>query len=64
MNTDPESRMARFLLVEDDEDHADLVMRAMRENRVANQISHVRDGEEALKYLRGKPPTNRRTCRM
>ncbi len=48
--------VVRFLLVEDDEDHAELVRRAMRDNRVANEIVHVRDGEAALRYLRKESP--------
>lgn len=45
------SRLVHFLLIEDDEDHADLVSRAMRENRVANTLSRVSNGEEAMDYL-------------
>jgi len=45
-----------ILLVEDNDDHAELVIRNMRSQRVANIINRVRDGEEALDYLfhRGK----------
>jgi two-component system, response regulator len=45
-----------ILLVEDNEAHAELVMRGMRDQRVANRIYHVLDGEQALDYLfcRGK----------
>ncbi|MFK7884348.1 MAG: response regulator [Phycisphaerales bacterium] len=45
-----------FLLVEDDEDHADLIMRSMRDNRIFNEINHVTDGEKALAYLRRQAP--------
>ncbi|MBI1191489.1 MAG: response regulator [Tepidisphaera sp.] len=45
------SKPVHFLLVEDDEDHADLVARAMREHRVGNTMSRVADGEAALDYL-------------
>jgi CheY-like chemotaxis protein len=41
-----------ILLVEDDQDHADLVIRSLKDNRVANTIHHVMDGEKALDYLR------------
>lgn len=41
-----------FLLVEDDDDHADLVLRAMREERVRNSVARVCDGEAAIRYLR------------
>jgi len=40
-----------ILLVEDNEDHAELVIRGMRAQRVANTIHHVPDGEKALDYL-------------
>jgi CheY-like chemotaxis protein len=40
-----------ILLVEDNEDHAELVQRNFADNHVANRIHHVKDGEEALLYL-------------
>jgi CheY-like chemotaxis protein len=40
-----------ILLVEDNEDHAELVIRGMKDQRVANKIHHVSDGEAALDYL-------------
>src|SRR5699024_7396128 len=40
-----------ILLVEDNPDHAELVMRSFQEHRVANRIHHVTHGEEALEYL-------------
>jgi CheY-like chemotaxis protein len=40
-----------ILLVEDNDDHAELVIRGMRDQQVANLIHHVSDGEEALDYL-------------
>lgn len=45
-----------ILLVEDNPDHAELVIRNMEEFSVANTIVHVQDGEAALDYLldRGK----------
>jgi CheY-like chemotaxis protein len=45
-----------ILHVEDDKDHADLVVRVLRSHRVANVMHLVDDGEEALDYLfrRGK----------
>lgn len=47
---------AVILLVEDDEAHAILTMRALEGAKVANKIYWVSDGEEALDYLshRGK----------
>ena len=43
-----------ILLVEDNPDHAELVMRNMEDFLVANKIFHVEDGEAALDYLWGR----------
>lgn len=40
-----------ILLVEDDEAHAELVLEALDEHRIANETHHVEDGEAALDYL-------------
>ena len=40
-----------LLLVEDNPAHAELVIRSFENQRVANRIYHVQDGEEALDYL-------------
>lgn len=40
-----------ILLVEDNEDHAELVRRSLAEHRVANKIIWVDNGEKALHYL-------------
>lgn len=44
--------LMRFLLVEDDDDHAELTVRAMKRARVVNSVVRVRDGVEAMAYLR------------
>ena len=41
-----------FLLVEDDDDHATIMIRTLRQNRIASTIDRVSDGAEALSYLR------------
>jgi len=40
-----------LVVVEDNEAHAELVIRGMRDQQVANRIHHVPDGEKALDYL-------------
>lgn len=44
-------RPVRFLLVEDDDDHAELVFRAMRAQRISNEMSRASNGIDALKML-------------
>lgn len=41
-----------FLLVEDDDDHARLVVRHIERTRFGNVLHRVKDGEAALAYLR------------
>ena len=40
-----------ILFVEDDLDHAELVIRSLEVNLVANRITHLLDGEAALDYV-------------
>lgn len=40
-----------ILLVEDNVDHAELTMRALRDGNVLNEVFWVKDGEEALEFL-------------
>lgn len=41
-----------ILLAEDDEGHARLVRRNLERSGIANELTHVRDGQEALDFLR------------
>jgi CheY-like chemotaxis protein len=43
-----------ILLVEDNPDHAALVLRNLEEFQVANKIFHVEDGEAALDFVHGR----------
>ncbi|HSM72345.1 MAG TPA: response regulator [Anaerolineales bacterium] len=39
------------MLVEDNVDHAELVIRTLEEHRIANKVRHFLDGQTALDYL-------------
>ena len=51
-----EPRLMNFLLVEDDDGHAELLLRTIKRQRVANTLGRVADGEAALADVRGKRP--------
>ena len=40
-----------ILLVEDNPDHTELILRSFQDHRVINKIYHVPDGEAAMDYL-------------
>ena len=44
--------MKSILLAEDDPRDAELTLTALEENHLANQVTVVENGEEALDYLR------------
>src|SRR5580704_12646023 len=43
-----------ILLVEDDENDVFFLQRALKQAQIANPLHRVRDGEEAISYLRGE----------
>jgi two-component system response regulator len=45
-----------ILLVEDNEDHAELTLRALKDGNVVNKVHWAKDGQEALDYLFQKGP--------
>jgi len=45
-----------FLLIEDNQDHADLMISSLQEFNIKNEITHVLDGEAALAFLNNEPP--------
>ena len=46
-----EHRGVKVLLVEDNPDHAELTLKALKDGNILNEIAWVKDGEEALDYL-------------
>lgn len=44
-------RPLRFLLIEDDDDHAELIRMALTENHVVNKLDRVADGAAAIDFL-------------
>lgn len=40
-----------IMLIEDNVDHAELVIRTLEDHRIANKIQHFLDGQTALDYL-------------
>lgn len=45
-----------ILLVEDEDDDADLMEEALKEGMLAHHVTRLVDGEQAIDYLRGSPP--------
>lgn len=43
--------LVRILLAEDDDDDYFLTAKALKENRLLNEVSRVKDGEELMNYL-------------
>lgn len=41
----------RVLLVEDDQDHAELILECFKDNHFGNELIHVADGEAAMDFL-------------
>ncbi|MFT6068307.1 MAG: two-component system response regulator [Bacteriovoracaceae bacterium] len=47
-----DSRPAEILLIEDEQADIDLISRAFEKSKISNNLSFVRNGEEALEFLR------------
>jgi len=42
------------LIVEDNPNDAELIVRALKKNNLGNSIAHLKDGEEAIEYVFAK----------
>ncbi len=49
-----ENTEVEILLVEDNPNDAEMTIRALKKNNLANKIVHLNDGEEALNFVFGK----------
>lgn len=54
--TEPQGKPIEILLVEDSPADVRLTKEVLQEGRVANNLSHVSDGEEAMQFLRREGP--------
>lgn len=50
-----------ILLVEDNPNDAELTLRALRKNNLANRVFHAKDGEEALEFIFARGAYTERT---
>jgi two-component system, response regulator len=50
--------IVEILLVEDNQDDAELTIRALKKYNLANNLLHLEDGEEALNFLFGSHNSN------
>lgn len=49
--TTMDNSIVEILLIEDNPDDAELTIRALKKNNLANHLLHLQDGEEALEFL-------------
>ena len=56
MNNPPQQRPIEILMVEDSPSDAQLTIEALHAAKIANRLSHVEDGVEALRFLRREGP--------
>ena len=52
MNASRGGRPIQILMVEDNPDDIELTVEALKDGRVANSLTVIKDGEEAISYLR------------
>lgn len=47
------NKTVEILLVEDNDNDAEMALRALKKNNISNKITRLKDGEEALEFLFG-----------
>ena len=47
-------KLLKFLLVEDDDDHAMILKRILERERIVNDVERAKDGVEAMEFLHSK----------
>lgn len=55
-----EHKEVEILLIEDNHDEAELTIRALRKQRLANRLYHIDDGVKALEFIFGNADGNAR----
>lgn len=58
-----ESKFVEILLVEDNDQDAELTLRALKKNNISNNIVRLRNGEEALAFLFAKDEYDHRSIK-
>jgi len=48
----------KILLVEDRDDDIELILEALKENRIKNKVTIARDGQEAIDYIKSLDPSD------
>ena len=56
-------KQVEILLVEDNINDAELTIRALKKHNLANDLFHVKDGEEALEFVFAKGRYRERSCK-
>jgi two-component system, response regulator len=48
------NKTVEILMVEDNDNDAEMALRALKKNNISNKVTRLKDGEEALDFLFGK----------
>jgi len=53
-------RVITYLLIEDNDEHAEIIMKCFKYEKLASDVHHVRTGADCLAYLAGEKPFDNR----